>query len=41
MKTSEQLDPSNPDDFTFYTGNADSGRNYGLESEAAWRVIAR
>jgi iron complex outermembrane recepter protein len=38
MKTSEQLDPSNPDDFVLYTGNADSGRNYGLESEVAWRV---
>jgi len=40
MKTSEQLDPSNPDDFTLYTGNADSGRNYGLESEVAWRMAA-
>jgi outer membrane receptor protein involved in Fe transport len=40
MKTSEQLDPSNPDDFTLYTGNADSGRNYGLESEVAWRITA-
>ena len=40
MKTSEQLDPSNPDDFTLYTGNADSGRNYGLESEIAWRVTS-
>ncbi len=41
LKTSEQLDPTNPDDFTFFTGNADSGRNYGLESEAAWRATAR
>jgi iron complex outermembrane recepter protein len=41
LKTSEQLDPTNPDDFTFFTGNADSGRNYGLESEAAWRVSTR
>jgi len=38
MKTSEQLDPANPDDFTLYTGNADSGKNYGLESELAWRA---
>ena len=38
MKTSEQLDPSNPDDFTLYTGNADSGRNYGLETEIDWRA---
>jgi outer membrane receptor protein involved in Fe transport len=41
MKTSEQLDPANPDDFTLFTGNADSGRNYGLESEVAWRATAR
>lgn len=38
LKTSEQLDPTNPDAFTYFTGNADSGRNYGLESEAAWRA---
>jgi iron complex outermembrane receptor protein len=38
MKTSEQLDPSNPDDFVLYTGNADRGRNYGLEAEAEWRA---
>jgi iron complex outermembrane receptor protein len=41
MKTSEQLDPANPDDFTLFTGNADSGRNYGVESEVAWRATAR
>lgn len=40
VKTSEQLDPTNPDDFTFYTGNATSGRNYGLESEVTWRASA-
>ncbi len=38
LKTSEQLDPNNPDDFVFYTGNADSGSNYGLEAEAQWRA---
>ena len=41
LKTSEQLDPNNPDDFIFYTGNADSGRNYGLEAEAQWRATRR
>jgi iron complex outermembrane receptor protein len=41
LKTSEQLDPANPDDFTLFTGNADSGRNYGLESEVAWRATRR
>jgi iron complex outermembrane recepter protein len=34
--TGEQLDPSNPDTFIFYTGNARSGFNYGLESTASW-----
>ena len=38
IKTSFQSDPTNPDDFTFYTGNAASGRNYGLESEVVWRA---
>jgi iron complex outermembrane recepter protein len=41
LKTSEQLDPANPNDFTLFTGNAVSGRNYGLESEVAWRATAR
>jgi iron complex outermembrane recepter protein len=36
LLTGEQLDPSNPDTFIFYTGNAKSGFNYGLESTAAW-----
>jgi iron complex outermembrane recepter protein len=34
--TSDQLDPTNPDTFTFFTGNAKSGYNYGLESTLAW-----
>jgi iron complex outermembrane receptor protein len=34
--TGEQLDPSNPDTFIFYTGNAKSGFNYGLESTVSW-----
>jgi iron complex outermembrane recepter protein len=41
LKTSEQLDPTNPDAFTFFTGNAESGRNYGLETELAWRMTPR
>jgi outer membrane receptor protein involved in Fe transport len=36
LLTSEQLDPSNPNTFTFFTGNARSGFNYGLESTATW-----
>ena len=34
--TSDQLDPTNPDTFTLFTGNAKSGYNYGLESTLAW-----
>jgi iron complex outermembrane receptor protein len=41
IKTSFQSDPTNPDDFTFYTGNAASGYNYGLESDIAWRATDR
>ena len=39
IKTSFQSDPTNPDYFVYYTGNAASGHNYGLESDVAWRVI--
>jgi outer membrane receptor protein involved in Fe transport len=38
IKTSFQRDPTNPNDFVYYTGNAARGRNYGLESDAEWRV---
>jgi len=38
VKTSEQLVPSDPNTFTLYTGNADSGFNYGLESDVQWRA---
>jgi len=41
ITTSFQSDPSNPDDFVFYTGNAASGHNYGLESDADWRAADR
>jgi iron complex outermembrane receptor protein len=36
LLTSEQLDPNNPNTFIFFTGNAKSGFNYGLESTATW-----
>jgi iron complex outermembrane receptor protein len=41
IKTSFQSDPTNPDDFVFYTGNAASGHNYGLESDVDWRATDR
>jgi len=41
LLTGEQLDPTNPDTFIFYTGNARSGYNYGLESTLAWAATHR
>jgi iron complex outermembrane receptor protein len=41
IKTSFQSVANNPDDFVFYTGNAASGHNYGLESDVAWRATDR
>src|SRR5450631_679605 len=41
IKTSFQSDPTNPDHFVYYTGNAASGHNYGLESEVDWRATDR
>src|SRR5271165_4206330 len=41
LLTGEQLDPSNPNTFIFYTGNAQSGYNYGLESTLALAAAAR
>ena len=41
IKTSFQSVADNPDDFVYYTGNAASGRNYGLESEVEWRLNDR
>jgi iron complex outermembrane recepter protein len=41
LLTGEQLVPDNPNTFIFYTGNAASGYNYGLESTLAWRATDR
>jgi iron complex outermembrane recepter protein len=41
LLTSEQLDPSNPNTFVFFTGNAKSGFNYGLESTTTWAATSR
>jgi iron complex outermembrane receptor protein len=38
VKTSEQLVPSDPNTFTYFTGNADSGFNYGLESDVQFQA---
>lgn len=41
LLTGEQLVPDNPDTFIFYTGNARSGYNYGLESALTWAATSR
>ena len=41
LLTGEQLQPDNPNTFVFYTGNAQSGYNYGLESSFAWLATQR
>jgi iron complex outermembrane receptor protein len=41
VNTSEQLDPTNPDTFVLFTGNATSGFNYGLESDLQWQTTDR
>jgi len=38
IKTSFQSDPSDPNTFSFYTGNAARGHNYGLEGDVQWRA---
>ena len=41
IKTSFQSDPTDPNSFVLYTGNAARGHNYGLESDLEWRATAR
>jgi iron complex outermembrane receptor protein len=41
LLTGEQLVPNNPNTFIYYTGNAKSGYNYGLESALEWRMNSR
>lgn len=38
VATSFQVDPGDPLSYVFYTDNAASGRNYGLEATLGWRV---
>lgn len=41
VSTSLQIDPTDPLSFVFFTDNAASGYNYGLEAEAAWQLGRR
>ena len=38
IKTSTQSDPKDPNTFVLYTGNAASGKNYGLEADVSGRL---
>ena len=39
VQTSFQLNPNDPLSYVFYTDNAASGRNYGLEGSLNWRPL--
>ncbi len=39
LQTGEQLVPSDPNTFVLYNVNAPSGRNFGLESDLAWKPV--
>jgi outer membrane receptor protein involved in Fe transport len=41
VAASFQLDPGDPLSYVFYTDNAASGRNFGLEASGSWRPLAR
>ena len=41
IKSSVQTDPTNPNTFILYTGNAARGTNYGLEVTARWAATRR
>jgi len=41
VSTSVQIDPMDPLSFVFFTDNAASGYNYGLEAEGAWQLSRR
>jgi len=41
IKTSVQTDPTNPNTFILYTGNAASGTNYGAELAGRWQWSRR
>ncbi len=41
LKTGTQLVANDPNTFVFYTGNARSGRDYGIENTLRWRATPR
>ncbi len=41
VRTGDQLIPTDPSSFVFFTDNASAGYNYGIESSVRWRVNDR
>ncbi|HEY1282838.1 MAG TPA: TonB-dependent receptor [Steroidobacteraceae bacterium] len=41
VRTGDQLDPSDPTTFVFFTDNASGGYNYGLETSVRWQISAQ
>ena len=41
IKTSQQSDPTNPNTFIYFTGNARRGRDYGAEASLRWQLLPR
>jgi iron complex outermembrane receptor protein len=38
VRTGDQLDPSDPNSYVFFTDNASRGYNYGLEGSLRWQL---
>jgi outer membrane receptor protein involved in Fe transport len=41
VRTGDQLDPSDPNSYVFFTDNASRGYNYGLETSLRWQITER
>lgn len=41
VRTGDQLDPSDPNSYVFFTDNASGGYNYGIESSLRWQLTSQ
>ena len=41
VRTGEQLDPSDPNSYVFFTDNASRGYNYGVETSLRWQMTSQ
>ena len=41
VRTGDQLDPSDPNSYVFFTDNASRGYNYGIESSLRWQLTSQ